>query len=192
MSQRTTGTFSVCGWVSTRREVRIDTWTKMVLPSFDTKMPRCGSKCSPILLTCEEGFECIENESRDDYLCCQIPPIKKEVVSLIKAINFSKLPKPRIPPTTVAPLFTTSDSRLRCGEDVLPMLLDGEYMRCPQLGAPCPKAGYTCQIGIGGLYCCPLDVELEEETTSTFPPKISKFLPETPCKGILEICTIFE
>lgn len=47
------------------------------------------------------------------------------------------------------------------------------------------QAGYTCQIGNVGLYCCPLDLEIDmTEETTTFPSvSLRKLRPEKPCKG---------
>ncbi|KAK6751669.1 hypothetical protein RB195_003218 [Necator americanus] len=47
-------------------------------------------------------------------------------------------------------------------------------------------AGYICQAGNDGLYCCPLDVEIDmfEETTAVpYQPTLLKLLPEKPCKN---------
>ncbi|RCN39688.1 hypothetical protein ANCCAN_14387, partial [Ancylostoma caninum] len=127
-----------------------------------------GAECSPSSPTCDEGFECRESEGGGGYLCCQIPEQKNTLAGLIKARTFLKRPAPRTVPTTTPPVPITSEPQPRCGQDILPLMMDGEFLRCPQLEAPCPKAGYTCQIADGGLYCCPLDVEIDyiEETTT--------------------------
>ncbi|CAJ0603564.1 unnamed protein product [Cylicocyclus nassatus] len=179
-------------------------WCCPTVPSRCPDGRKSGSSCSPIASTCDEGYECMENEKRDDYICCQISSSKKDFMSLIKAVKLSKRPLPTSAFTTYAPLvettttFPSSGQRLRCGEDVLPLLIDGEYLRCPQLGAPCPRAGYTCQVGIGGLFCCPLDVEVveveeetnvEKETTTISSPSITGRKTEISCRGCLEKVT---
>ncbi|KAK6751670.1 hypothetical protein RB195_003218 [Necator americanus] len=145
-----------------------------------------GAQCSSESPTCDEGFECRESMDRNGFLCCQIPEVKKSVVSLIKGRPNSKRPNEWIPPTTLPPAPVTSESTSQCGSGVLPLLVNGEYLRCPQLGAPCPRAGYICQAGNDGLYCCPLDVEIDmfEETTAVpYQPTLLKLLPEKPCKN---------
>ncbi|RCN42699.1 hypothetical protein ANCCAN_11339 [Ancylostoma caninum] len=134
---------------------------------------------------CDDGFECRESEGGGGYLCCQIPGQKNTLAGLVKARTFLKRPTPRTVPTTIPPVPITSEPQPRCGQDILPLMMDGEFLRCPQLEAPCPKAGYTCQIADGGLYCCPLDVEIDyiEETTTLPSVPLRKVRPEKPCKG---------
>lgn len=123
-----------------------------------------GAQCSPISPTCDEGFECTGSEGGDGYLCCQIPEQKNNVASLIKTRTSSKRPTAKTVATTVSPVpitrletsailrisergnyYTFRELEPRCGQNTLPLLMYGDYLRCPQLGAPCPK---VCSVAL--------------------------------------------
>lgn len=67
-----------------------------------------------------------------------------------------------------------------CENGEEPMKIENDYLPCPELGAPCPRAsiflrkidiwkfqaGYTCQeTSRRKLYCCPLDLDSQEYET---------------------------
>ncbi|WKY08070.1 hypothetical protein Q1695_007513 [Nippostrongylus brasiliensis] len=129
-----------------------------------------GAVCSSTDSYCDDGYECVESNDRTGYLCCKI--VEKRVTPIPRAKMFSlSTSLPTYPTTTeftpievtFAPAPVISSITPQCFDDNVPLMVDGEFMACPQINAPCPKAGFTCQAVVGGLYCCPMDAEEEEE-----------------------------
>ncbi|KJH47291.1 hypothetical protein DICVIV_06647 [Dictyocaulus viviparus] len=128
-----------------------------------------GAICSPSSPICDDGYECEESFDQEGYLCCQNGQLSTTTLSSwVKTFTNDQ---------TMAATSSTNDPIIsvrlhKCHNGANPLMIDGEYLKCPELGAPCPKAGYTCQFGDGGLYCCPLNVIdiLEASTVSIFTP----------------------
>ncbi|KAK6056618.1 hypothetical protein COOONC_05876 [Cooperia oncophora] len=140
-----------------------------------------GATCSQFSRECSAGYECEESDDQSGYLCCEIVEPSAQVPCAARARTFTKSPPTTlIPPAEVLsiaaipitspmvvfpPSPTISLSEPKCYGDAVPMLMDGEFLRCPQIGAPCPKAGYACQATLNGLYCCPMEEVFHETST---------------------------
>ncbi|XGW25968.1 hypothetical protein V3C99_006964, partial [Haemonchus contortus] len=155
-----------------------------------------GADCSLTSPMCTDGYECMESDDQTGHLCCEIEdePVRSTVTVRAKTFTKSPVVVTFAPPdaVTIAALPATSSlvvfppSQLisepnepKCFGDTAPMVMEGEYLRCPQIGAPCPKAGYSCQATLEGLFCCPMEMITPE--TVTFPSLTLPTVPPAEC-----------
>ncbi|CAJ0960315.1 unnamed protein product, partial [Mesorhabditis belari] len=125
------------------------------------------------------------------------PPNTKEPISMTFPLNIQQSTKvknnsnkptknPRKKLITTTEISTIP---IVCPQGGPPMGIQDAFLMCPEIGAPCPRAGYTCQeTNIGDYYCCPMGVdewELEELS-----PKVPKPISTTTAAPWLALLTL--